>query len=325
MNPDCRNFRARLADALRGPRGAANQSGLGGANSLSWHAHVIHCAVCRELLSEEEALDELLRSLPVPHLPRALAERVLSRLDATRRGVDLDRLLELEQAQPAPANLARSVLARVHAERELDRLLERVVAPQAPAGLERRVIARLELARRAQRTHARPERAAALRNFSSSASRRSPPSRLALRIAAGFVLASLAAWGAWSLRRALLEAPQLPSPQLVREPTPGMSAPEVAVTPLAAPLETTIETPLATEPNEELLASLDIFEAWDLLSTTDGVDASLSTLDSLDEYLLDFETAPATASGAEGANPAAPPSSQSSSGGADSNNTKKNG
>ncbi len=321
MNSECRNFRARLADVLRGPLGGTPV--LGGSTGLGWHAHVIHCEECRELLSEEEALDELLRSLPQPHLPRALAERVLSRLDAVRSGVELDRLLDLQKPEPAPANLARSVIARVHAEAQLDRLLERVPAAKAPVGLERRVLARLELTRRAKQTPVRNQRAAAVRNLSSAPAVQPPWSRLSLRIAAGFALVSLAAWGAWSLRRAILEQPRSVTPEIVGDPAHVNSMPEVAIT---SPTQITpaIETLPATQPDDALLASLEMFEAWDLLSTGDGVDASLSTLDSLDEYLLDFESAPSTADGAT--LPAAPGSAGSSPGAdSDSKNMKKNG
>lgn len=320
MKTECRNFRARLADALRGPLRESSTSGHdpahGGSLGLGWHAHVIHCGACRELLSEEAALDELLRSLPKPHLPRALAERVLSRLDAARRGLDLDHLLDLERAEPAPANLARGVIARVHAETQLDRLLERVPAVQVPVGLDRRVLARLELARRSAKP--RTQRATPIRKISSKADTRQDPRRLALRIAAGFALVSLAAWGAWSLRRALLEEPSI-SHDLVLDPPPNTLTPQVAVIPPTEPA-TIVEmptTPAAIQPNDELLASLEMFEAWDLLSTSDGVDASLSTLDSLDEYLLDFDSASSTGVGASV--PATPGADS------DSKSTKKNG
>ncbi|HUR29381.1 MAG TPA: hypothetical protein VM509_14425 [Planctomycetota bacterium] len=304
MNPDCHDFRLRLAEALRLPSatigGELAAPALGAALGLGWHAHVIHCGECRELLAEEEALDELLRSLPVPQLPRALAERVLSRLDAVRRGVDLDQLLDLELAAPAPANLARGVIERVHAEARLDRLLDRVPAAKAPAGLEQRVLAKLSLARRAKTARVPTASRSAARNSApvstpvihSKVSHR----QLALRVAAGFALASIAAWGAWSLRRAFLEQGQIVPPDLVQDPR-GTDAigvtPKVAVGPrvtVEPPAPVPPVAPVGAQPDDELLASLEIFEAWDILSTSGGADASLSTLDSLDEYLLDFES-----------------------------------
>jgi len=271
MNSDCTRFRERLADALRGPRRAANEQPLGG---LAWHAHVIHCGACRELLAEEEALEELLRSLPQPHLPRALAERVLSRLDGARTaaqaGGDLDRLLELTPAEPPPINLAGRVLARVHAEQELDRLLENLPRPGVPVGLEKRVLARLQLARRGPARVA--SRAAA------------PVSRTsyALRIAAGFAVFSLAGWALWSAMSSEVAPTNLP---------PIASGPQPAAP--VMPDEPRVEPPGLSQPDEQLLASLEIIEAWDLLDGSEGLDAALATLDSFDEYLLEFEAAAA--------------------------------
>ncbi|HTF91099.1 MAG TPA: hypothetical protein VK843_21975 [Planctomycetota bacterium] len=322
MNPECRNFRARLADALRGPLDGAlppaarvRLPALGGSTGLGWHAHVIHCAECRELLSEEEALDELLRSLPQPHLPPALAERVLSRLDGARRGVDLDRLLDLQQLEPAPADLARSVIARVHAEQALDRLLEGVPA-EVPAGLDRRVLARLQLARRAGKPLVRSQLAAAAAESSETQVRERPARRL-LRIAAGFALVSLAGWGAWTLRRAFFEKPENAAPDLVRDSAP--LTPQSSGTPTSP---TTPELAATGEPDDALLASLEMFEAWDLLATSGGVDASLATLDSLDEYLLDFESAATLPATTDGATSPADPASGSDS---DTRQPKKNG
>lgn len=268
MNSDCTRFRERLVDALRGPRRTANEPTLGG---LAWHAHVIHCGACRELLAEEEALDELLRSLPQPHLPRALAERVLSRLDSARTaataGGDLDRLLELTPAEPPPINLAGRVLARVHAEQELDRLLERMPRPSVPVGLEKRVLAHLQLARRGPAKVASRAAAPAAR------------ASYALRIAAGFAVFALAGWALWSAMSSEV-APTNP-PEIAHNAQPdGPDAP-------------VIEPPPLSQPDEQLLASLELIEAWDLLDGSEGLDAALATLDSFDEYLLEFEAAAA--------------------------------
>lgn len=310
MKPDCRNFRARLADVLRGPLLANQEPALGG---LSWHRHVIDCAVCRELLDEEEALDELLRSLPQPHLPRALAERVLSRLDGARRGLELDRLLDLPTSEPVPANLARGVLARVHAEQALDRLLDRVSVPNAPAGLDRRVLAKLELARRGKAVSPKPQPAIPVRAVASNRRQAAAGFPLSLRIAAGFALASLAGWGAWSLRRDWFE----PSPTHVPELAGATAGGNSTKQPLASPVAPGIDPSAIAQPDEQLLASLEMFEAWDLLASADAVDASLVTLDSIDEYLLDFGTPSSSAENT--------PAAEIPAGDSDPKNTKKNG
>jgi hypothetical protein len=275
MISECRQFRARLADALRGPRRAAQEPALGG---LAWHAHVIHCGACRELLAEEEALDELLRSLPQPHLPRALCERVLSRLDEARRAPtgDLDRLLELTPAEVVPANLAERVLSRVHAEVLLDRLLDRAPLPSVPAGLEQRVLARLQLARRVGVA----SRAGVLVS-STPVARRMP-----LRLAAGFAIVGLASWALWKMlpSNGGPTQPPLPTPDVAHNA--GAGAVPLIVTPV-------VEPSTAAQPDELLLASLDMAEAWDLLRGSDGLDVALATLDPLDEYLLEFEASDA--------------------------------
>lgn len=310
MKPDCRNFRARLADLLRGPLLANQEPALGG---LSWHRHVIDCAVCRELLDEEEALDELLRSLPKPHLPRALAERVLSRLDGARRGLDLDRLLDLPTNEPVPANLARGVLARVHAEQALDRLLDRVPTPSAPSGLDRRLLARLALARRGKATSPQAQPASAVRGIAAERKRASASFPLSLRIAAGFALTSLAGWGAWRLSRNWFEPSPSPAPVIAEGATPGNSTRQ----PTPAPVAPGLDPAAIAQPDEQLLASLEMFEAWDLLASADAVDASLVTLDSIDEYLLDFGTAAPSAENT--------PAAEIPAGDSDPKNTKKNG
>lgn len=316
MTSDCRNFRARLADALRGESSLGLAPGLASANGSGWHVHVINCAACRELLEEEEALDELLLSLPKPHLPPELAERVLSRLDGARRGLDLDRLLELQTTEPAPANLARGVLARVHAEQGLDRLLERWPAQPAPAGFERRILARLALARRGQPvgSQATPRQAAPVK--------RSAGLQMPVRIAAAVLLVGLAGWGAWSLRRSLSQGPGTPEP-LIGPLIGGRDSSDEQTPqplPIPAPQAQNMKPEVAlSEPDDQLLASLDVLEAWDLLASADGVDASLATLDSLDEYLLDFRT-PTTTTDSEAA-----PEESSEVPASEPKNTKKNG
>ncbi len=155
----CREFRDRLERALRGrPEQAETQA-------LVWHEHLLGCASCRALLETEEALEELLASLPAPRLPDHLATRVLACLVAHRAGGadnhterasnGLDRLLDLDRAPATPPNLAPRILAGLSSARTsqpgdecLDALLDRVPAPEVPAGLSARTIAALESARR---------------------------------------------------------------------------------------------------------------------------------------------------------------------------------
>ncbi|MCB9914947.1 MAG: hypothetical protein H6828_07330 [Planctomycetes bacterium] len=113
-NEGCRDFLAALSRALEGRPQPERLT------RLSWHEHLLGCAPCRDLLEREEALEDLLATLPEPKLPPDLARRVLLRL-----GVDagLDALLDLDAAE-APAGLAGRVLAGVRAERALDALLD---------------------------------------------------------------------------------------------------------------------------------------------------------------------------------------------------------
>ena len=71
VRKDCREFRAALLKALEGlpvPRELT---------VLSWHQHLLSCGPCRALLEREEALEELLATLPEPKLPLLLL-RLLS-------------------------------------------------------------------------------------------------------------------------------------------------------------------------------------------------------------------------------------------------------
>ena len=148
----CGEFRAQLERELRGHPGGS------GLSVLAWHEHLLGCEECRALLEAEEALEALLASLPEPRLPEHLAVRVLARLRSyrsSRDGTDLDRLLDLDRAPEAPANLGARVLAglsearRAHQKPDpLDALLDMVPAPEAPEGLAGRVLVALELPRR---------------------------------------------------------------------------------------------------------------------------------------------------------------------------------
>jgi len=160
VTSDCKDFRAALEAELLGRPAQEKLAGL------SWHAHLLACGECRELLEKEEALEALLASLPEPRLPEALARRVLSRLRADRAAeTRLEELLELDEGARAPLDLAAGILARLAPEREaqaarlddmpLETLLDLDSYLEAPHGLARRVLAALEIARtprRARRT-----------------------------------------------------------------------------------------------------------------------------------------------------------------------------
>ena len=61
MSSNCREFR-RLLERELSPDTPAELT------TLSWHEHLLSCESCRELLREEEALEVLLASLPLPSL-----------------------------------------------------------------------------------------------------------------------------------------------------------------------------------------------------------------------------------------------------------------
>jgi hypothetical protein len=150
MNANCKDFRHRLRDALEG--GLRGESPSPEAvRPLSWHEHLFTCGECRDLLETEEALEEVLASLPVPILPKRLAKRILTLLATERRQrgaeyADLDGVLTTGDSVEIPAGLARRILAGVSTARErgnmdsLDALLELVPNPVAPLGLSARVL-----------------------------------------------------------------------------------------------------------------------------------------------------------------------------------------
>ncbi len=162
MRSDCKDFRAALEAELLG---RPSQEKLVG---LSWHAHLLSCGDCRDLLEKEEALEALLASLPEPRLPEALARRVLVRLRADRAVeirldslLDLDRRLVPDRGDPAraPEGLAADILARLAPERaaqvartadaRLEALLELDREIEVPDGLSSRLLRRLDVHRRA--------------------------------------------------------------------------------------------------------------------------------------------------------------------------------
>jgi hypothetical protein len=237
----CTSFRRALERALEG---RASED----VRVLSWHEHLLGCTDCRALLEAEEALEELLGSLPEPRLPAALARRVLARLRADRvEERALDRLLGLDEAAPPP-DLARRVLAGLGRGADpLDRLLERwTVAP--PPDLARHVLAGV-----AARLARSPRRLVLAR-------------RALLALAAGLlaVLGGTVVWRA-------LEA-RAPDEELARgSPAPRAEAPDE----------------LPSDPPAELLANLDLFVEWGQLVEAD-VELLLGTLDPDEVLLLEL-------------------------------------
>jgi hypothetical protein len=299
MNEACHEFRTRLVQVL---------SGVPRLEELAWHEHLLGCAECRELLEAEEALEALLTTLPEPQLPPALAGRVLARLSAARD--PLDSLLELDATGDAPADLAGDVLAALRPHRArgrdeaaLDRLLERVPATAVPAGLADRVLDGLEV----HRSRPRPRLV------------RGPVLALVGALAAAVLAAILfgtlrgdepdpsdEAVAAVEPRPGEVETPPKapdesgesgeptaterdPAPEPVPDPDPAAQI--AAQGPTSEPPEplTPQDPGDATEwPPDELLASLELLESWDLLNN-DDLDLALASLDAVDEVLLDFE------------------------------------
>ncbi len=259
MNASCRDFRSHLADVLSGtPR----------LRELAWHEHLLGCADCRELLEAEEALEALLETLPEPQLPPALARRVLARLSPVRdESAALDALLELNRVGETPPELASDVLAALRPERKLareeralDRLLERVPAPSVPVGLADRVLRKLEPRRR----RARPRLLTR------------PALRAAGALAAAVLIA--VAYGTW------FSGIWWPVIQEYHGPPADVEIAAAEEPPVDPPVEPGAEPEW---PPDELLASLDLLESWDLLSA-DDLDLALASLDAVDEVLLDF-------------------------------------
>jgi len=267
--------------------------------ALAWHEHLLACTDCRELLAAEEALEQLLASLPVPKLPRALAERVLSRLEPLRASdAALDALLDLTSDAPAPAELGRRLLAKLEmqrgiemanaverAEQRLDHLLERVDAPRVPARLAAQILAGLESKRERVAPRAlRPVRVAHAKTVAAKPIPTRPAARRwVYALAASLAIAcGIAAWMLSSARHDVVDGPDvaMPSPMT----SPGVApSPSKAGSPEKAPA-----LPDANEPPQELLASLDLLESWDLV-TDDSLDARLNTLDNFDELLLSID------------------------------------
>jgi hypothetical protein len=265
----CQEFRSLLERSLEG--GLAD----GELARLSWHEHLLGCGECRHILEAEEALEILLATLPEPKLPPHLARRVVSRLrDARKVESRLDALLELDRADAAPDRLAASVLAGLRekrhelaetaaAEREarLDRLLDLDRGVAVPKGLAQRVLAGLE----SERTTTARVSASGVNASTGLARQRS---RWVYAAAAG-VLAFLLGWLAW---------PRAQHENVVRDDA-------LAGADVKKPHARGVDAP----PDAQMLAALDVLEQWDLLRSED-VDVLLSSsIEPVDEALLEYQ------------------------------------
>ena len=242
MTRNCQVFRRRLAARLMGPP----PPDLG---ELAWHHHLLSCEECRNLLAEEEALEELLRTLPDPRLPPHLAQRVLERLRRTRPSdVALDELLDRAGPVAAPDGLAARVLdgleePRSLAAREaaLDALLGGVPDPVVPEDLADNLVRALadEHDRAAARTSGGTVRWIRLRR--------------PLAAAAAVLLSLATIWTLW--------------PEPAAEPG----------TEVAGGVEA---------PPDELLDSFELLEWWDVLQSQE-LDHLLASLDIAEEVVLE--------------------------------------
>jgi hypothetical protein len=300
----CTEFRARLGAALEGrPSQARGELEVEG-QPLVWHEHLFTCGACRELLAAEEALDELLASLPSPQLPVALARRVLERL--AERGVlpgvdSLDRRLDdaldltLGRGSAAPAGLGRRVLAGLAEARadqrdpevRLDALLERLPEPELPADLTERVLAGVELERLLDRlpmpavpTGLAERVLIGLQGERSSQAPEAAPilrPRFGRRLAAAAAVVLLLVAG-----RLLIDGRPGDTSTLDREGD-GSSV-RVATHEREGGAQPG-ETGALVAPEAELLEALDLLEDWELLMAED-VDLLLGSLDDADRELL---------------------------------------
>lgn len=286
MKPACRDFRAELERRLSTAREAEPLAALG------WHEHLLACGDCRALLAAEEALEDLLASLPHPRLPRRLAERLIVRLrEAQAEERALDALLELDAAGTPPARLAERVKLGIDArlareEAALDAVLARDRI-DAPERLSARVLAavRDEEARVEARLDALLDRDRVL-----------VPRGLASRVVAHLRATEPAVSNVRSI------AP-LPASRARRVPT-WMLAAAAAIVVLFAVWRfvardgATDAPPIVQEgltpnrarnaelPGPDVLAALDVLEQWELLVGED-VDLLLSTLEPAVESLLE--------------------------------------
>jgi len=280
MNRDCAEFRHTLEERLMGRPDPPKLA------QLDWHGHLHTCGDCRGLFAAEEALEILLASLPEPSLPPDVAERVLLRLRRGEREEQLDALLDMDADSRAPAGLASRVLAGLAAERSderLDRALEFAGVVEVPDGLGERVLAGLE----GERGAADP-----LERWLAAAGRVDVPVGLSGRVLAGLA-AEREALHATEVRRGF---------QLLRSPLVRRAAAAVIATAALAgalqlfsekdPSEPDVFVANAEEPDEGLLANLDLLEELDELQDLSDADlATFHLFDAGDEALLDYRNA----------------------------------
>lgn len=294
----CREFRSRLADLIAGH---APHASLG---RLAWHEHLLGCNACRDLLQSEEALEILLSSLPEPHFPPELARRLLAVLEPARADAALDSLLDRSLDAPVPSHLARNTLDKLAAARRaandehqrslvasqsssldapdarevaLDRLLGSVPVPAVPAALAQRVLARLSVVRAsthvalplrtaetARRASAPSLSATSSKTHVSTASSRAAthgasPSYRRLVLAAAVLVAALGVGAfVWSRFETAREGELDPKRGQMVDSTPIAPSSLLPLEPVAPMLS-------IDEPPEDLLASLDLLESWELL------------------------------------------------------------
>lgn len=304
MNTACRSFRSLLERYLE-------QSGTGPElelKELSWHEHLLGCCECRRLLEAEEALELLLADLPQPHLPPALARRLLLRLRASREQDSLDLLLELDTEQGLSssereqrAGLARNILDGLASQRaacasdaqaRLDALLELDRELRPPAGLAQRTLGALaqprsererqldELLDRAEVSIPDGLSARILKKLRSR-----PAPLVALPAGVSTVpnargVAPRTRWGYWigALAAGLLLAATLwwaleAGSRAAHEAQPIADGPPVTSSP---------------EPEEELLAVLDQLEAWELIEELDEELELIGSFSVADEVWLPY-------------------------------------
>ena len=259
LDPACQEFRDRLSRALEGPPRPDELAPLG------WSHHLGSCSACRALLAREEALEELLASLPRPQLSPERRRALLACLRAEARGESaLDHLLERDASVLAPAGLADRVRAGLDDAR-LDALLDRDRDLAPPAGLAARVLEGLA-----------DERAPApLAGPGSSGFRR----WLLPAAAAAAVLAV-------SLQLARNDEPTEPEPVVAVGPDGAQGRGPDAPDPVDQGLAAGAGDAVAAE--DDLLAVLDLLEE-DALWSEESLDLALaSELEIAEEWLLEF-------------------------------------
>lgn len=232
---------------------------------LAIDRHVLTCSECRDLLEREHALELLLSSLPDPHLPSDLTTRLIARLRASleatnaRGADDLDRILDRMDEPLVPAGLAAGVLADVAFAREAPAGAR---AEGAPSGEDERLDRVLEelpqpvvpgdLSRRLLGALERDRRPVV-------------PRLLTLQRVAAVAAVLLGIVGIWWL-----------------DSDSAVSRTDRAGTEFAG-----VGAPV-NPGDEELLSYLDVLENWEFL-VDDDLEVLLSSVDSVDELLLDVE------------------------------------